>query len=50
MFTANQGAMGRAMKRLSARRRKLRIHWGSLFISDISRTISSERPFLGLKT
>jgi hypothetical protein len=33
-----------------ARSRKSRIHSGSFFIADISRTIDSFRPFLGLKT
>ena len=50
MLTANHGAMGLAMNRLRAFSRKLRIHSGSPFIADISRTISSDRPFLGLKT
>ena len=47
---ANQGAIGLRSKFLRARRRKLRIHSGSFFISDISRTMDSFKPFLGLKT
>ena len=50
MFTANQSAMGLRSKRASAFRRKSSIHSGSFFMADISRTISSFRPFLGLKT
>ena len=47
---ANHGAIGLRSKCLRARSRKSRIHCGSFFISDISRTIDSFRPFLGLKT
>ncbi len=50
MLTANQAAIGRRSKRLRAARRKSRIHSGSFFIADISRTMFSFRPFLGLKT
>ena len=50
MLTANHAAMGLRSKRRRAESRKLRIHSGSPFISDISRTMSSLRPFLGLKT
>ena len=50
MLTANHSAIGRFSKRCSARRRKSRIHSGSFFIADISRTMDSFRPFLGLKT
>ena len=47
---ANQGAIGLRSKCFRARRRKSRIHCGSDFISDISRTMDSFKPFLGLKT
>ena len=47
---ANHGAIGLRSKFLRARRRNLRIHSGSPFISDISRTMASFKPFLGLKT
>ena len=50
MCSANHGAIGLRSKCLRARRRNARIHSGSFFISDISRTIDSFRPFLGLKT
>ncbi len=50
MLTANQGAMGLRSKVRRARRRNWRIHSGSPFIHDISLTMSSFRPFLGLKT
>ena len=50
MLTANHSAMGRRSNRCSARSRKSRIQSGSFFIADISRTIASFRPFLGLKT
>ena len=50
MLTANHSAIGLRSKRLSAFSRKSRIHSGSFFMADISRTISSFRPFLGLKT
>ncbi len=46
---ANHGAIGLRSKFLRARRRKLRIQSGSPFISDISRTMDSFKPFLGLK-
>ncbi len=49
MCAANQEAMGLRSKCFKDFRRKSRIHWGSFFISDISRTIASFRPFLGLK-
>ena len=49
-MSANHSAIGLRSKCLSARRRKSRIQSGSFFISDISRTIDSFRPFLGLKT
>ena len=50
MLTANHLAMGRRSKRARAERRKSRIHSGSFLMPDISRTMSSFRPFLGLKT
>ena len=50
MLTANHSAIGRRSKRWRARRRKSRIHSGSFFMADISRTIDSDSPFLGLKT
>ena len=50
MRWANQGAMGLRSKCFKERRRKSRIHSGSPFISDISRTMDSFSPFLGLKT
>ena len=49
MCAANHGAIGLRSKCFSAFRRKSRIHSGSFFISDISRTMDSFRPFLGLK-
>ncbi len=50
MLTANHATIGLASNRLKARRRNSSIHSGSFFISDISRTTVSERPFFGLKT
>ena len=50
MRSANHGGHGFFSKRLRAFRRKSRIHSGSPFMADISRTISSLRPFFGLKT
>ena len=50
MWAANHEAIGLRSKCLRAFRRKSRIHVGSFFISDISRTIDSFKPFLGLKT
>ena len=50
MLTANHAAIGRRSNRWRARSRKSRIQSGSFFIADISRTIASFRPFLGLKT
>ncbi len=50
MLTANHSAIGRFSKRCRARRRKSRIHSGSFFMADISRTMDSLSPFLGLKT
>ncbi len=47
---ANHAAMGLRSNRLRAFSRKVRIHSGSPFISDISLTMSSLRPFFGLKT
>ena len=49
MWAANHGAIGLRSKCFNALSRKSRIHCGSFFISDISRTIDSFRPFLGLK-
>ena len=49
MWAANHEAMGLRSKCLRALRRKSLIHVGSFFISDISRTMDSFRPFLGLK-
>ena len=48
--SANHGAIGLRSKCLRERSRKSRIQSGSPFISDISRTMDSFRPFLGLKT
>ena len=45
-----QLGMGRFSKCLSDLSRYSRIQSGSPFIQDISLTMSSERPFLGLKT
>ena len=50
MLTANHSAMGLRSKRVRARRRKSRIQSGSFFMADISRTMDSLSPFLGLKT
>ena len=50
MLTANQGAIGLRSKSFRARSRNCRIQSGSPFIHDISLTMSSFRPFLGLKT
>ena len=50
MFTANHGAIGLRSKFFRARSRNWRIQSGSPFISDISLTISTLMPFLGLKT
>ena len=45
-----QLGMGRFSKRESDFKRKFRIQSGSLFIHDISWTMSVFSPFLGLKT
>ncbi len=50
MRVANQGAIGLRSKCLRERSRNSRIQSGSPFISDISRTMDSFSPFLGLKT
>ncbi len=50
MFTANHAAMGLRSNRVRAFSRNSRIQSGSFFMADISRTISSFSPFLGLKT
>ncbi len=50
MLTANHSAISRFSNLWSARSRKSRIHSGSFFIADISRTMDSFRPFLGLNT
>ena len=50
MRVANQGSMGFFSKRFRASRRNLSIQGSSLFMADISRTISSFKPFFGLKT
>src|SRR4051812_19948268 len=50
MFFANHGSIGLRSNRFSALSRNFNIHSGSSLRSEISRTISVLRPFLGLKT
>src|SRR5487761_2134588 len=50
MRLANQGSIGFFSNRLRALRRNSRIQGASLLMSDISRTMASLMPFLGLKT
>jgi hypothetical protein len=48
MLTANHAFIGLRSKRRSELSRNSRIQSGSPFISDISRTMASLRPFFGL--
>ena len=50
MFFANHSSIGLRSKRFSALSRNFVIHSGSDLRYEISRTTSSFRPFLGLKT
>src|SRR5487761_2403321 len=50
MRLANQGSIGFFSNRVRALRRNSRIQGASLLMSDISRTMASLMPFLGLKT
>ncbi len=48
MFLANQSSIGLRSNRFSDFSRKSRIQSGSDFCPEISRTISSFRPFFGM--
>ena len=48
MFRANHSSMGLRSKRVSALRRNFVIQSGSLLRCEISLTISSFRPFVGV--
>jgi len=50
MRSANQGSIGFCSKRFRAPKRNLSIQGSSPFMADISRTIASLSPFLGLNT